>query len=200
MMEERSPGEPVDMDALARESRALREAADRLLRELGIVEQWQQYGEVELAGSYRWDLMLGSDIDLYVVNPAADLDLALEIFTRFVRQGNFLAFAFIDSVRGKPVWADPASYPEGYYVGMARNFHGREWKIETWLLRSRLPHPDWLEKALTEDQRRAILRLKHLRNTGHFQAGSYDIYKAVLLGDAASPAEVRQWLLKQKDQ
>ena len=105
-MDTHSPVDVPDTDALLRESRALREDAGRLLRELRLVEQWREYGEVELTGSYRWDLMLGSDVDLYVVDPAVDLDLALGAFNRFVRRGEFLRFGFIDSVRGRPGWAD----------------------------------------------------------------------------------------------
>jgi hypothetical protein len=115
----------LETDALLRESREVHDSAERLLREFRVLEQWQRYGGVELAGGYRWDLMLKSDVDLYVVNPAAELDLALEIFTHFVRRGDFLAFGFIDSVRRKPTWADPESYPAGFYLGMARHFEGR---------------------------------------------------------------------------
>ena len=184
----------ADTDGLLHDSRAVRQSAERLLRDFRLVEQWQQYGDVELAGGYRWDLMLNSDVDLYVVNPAADLDLALEVFTRFVRRGDFLAFGFIDSIRGKPAWADPASYPEGYYLGMARHFEGRERKVETWLLRSPPPRSDWIEREMTDELRRAILHLKHLRSGGELRACSFDIYRAVLLGGARNAAEVSEWL------
>ena len=188
-----------DVGDLQRDARARRESAKRLLVELRLVEQWQRYGEVELTGSYRWDLMLGSDIDLNVVNPAVDLDLALSIFSQFVRDGDFLAFAFIDSVRGKPAWADPASYPDGYYFGMARHFEGQEWKVETWLRRSPAPREDWLEGGITDKQRLSILQLKQLRNSGHLQASSYDIYRAVILGGARDAAAARQWLRKEQE-
>ena len=92
----------VDMEALLRESRAIQEEATRLMREFRLVEQFQQYGKVEPAGSYRWDLMMRRDLDFYVINPAIDLDLALEALNGFVRRGDFLRFGFIESVRGKP--------------------------------------------------------------------------------------------------
>jgi hypothetical protein len=196
MTERNSAG---DAGVLQHEAQALRKSAERLLVELRLVEQWQRYGEVELAGSYRWDLMLGSDIDLNVVNPAADLDLALSIFNGFVRGGDFLAFAFIDSVRGKPAWADPVSYPEGYYIGMARHFEGREWKVETWLRRSPAPREDWLEAGITDEQRVTILELKQMRNSGHLKASSYDICRAVILGGARDAAAAREWLRKEQE-
>ena len=41
-----------------------------------------------------------------------------------------------------PGFADPESFPQGYMLGMAREFHGREWKVETWLLTVPTPRPD----------------------------------------------------------
>lgn len=114
----------MNVEALLRESQDVRESAERLLHDLRIIEQWQPYGEVELAGAYRWDLMLAPDVDLYVVNPNADLDLALDAFSHFARLGEFLALGFIDSVRGKPAWAHPATYPVGHYIGWRATSRG----------------------------------------------------------------------------
>jgi hypothetical protein len=184
----------VDMEALLRESRVIREEATRLMREFRLVEQFQQYGEVELAGSYRWDLMMQKDLDFYVINPAVDLERALEALNGFVRRGDFRRFGFIESVRGKPWQTTPESYPAGYYLGMAREFGERSWKVETWFLRSPYPHPDWLLKPMTEEARRTILRLKHLRNSGHLNSDSFHLYQAVLFGGAKELEEVRAWL------
>jgi len=77
---------PIDTEALLLASQTHRKAAERILHTLQLVEQWQEYGTVEITGSYRWNLMLGSDIDFNVVNPAYDLELALQILNRFIRQ------------------------------------------------------------------------------------------------------------------
>ena len=69
-MDTKSPKEPIDTDALLRSAQAQRTSAERLVVDLRLVDQWQEYGEVELTGSYRWNLMLGSDIDITVVNPS----------------------------------------------------------------------------------------------------------------------------------
>ena len=39
-----------------------------------------------------------------------------------------------------------------------------------------------------------ILRLKHLRNSGHLHSDTFHLYEAVLVGGAREPAEVRAWL------
>ena len=101
-----------------------------------MAEPFKQYGKVEPAGSYRWDLMMRRDLDFYAINPAVDLDLALEALDGFVRRGDFLRFGFIESVRGKPWQTTPESYPTGYYLGMVWEFGEGEWKVETWFLRS----------------------------------------------------------------
>ena len=97
----------VDTDALVRESQALREQAARLLNEARVVQRLGQYGEVEVGGSYRGGLMIGGDIDCYVINPACDLELALGALTRFIREGDFSGFAYIDSVRHTLSWEVP---------------------------------------------------------------------------------------------
>lgn len=183
-----------EIDALVRESRTLRDDAERLLQESRAIELWQQYGDVEVAGSYRWQLMLDGDVDLYVINPRLTLDLALAALTEMVHRGDFLCFGFIDSVRGTPGWADPRSYPQGYYVGMSKEFHGRQWKVEAWLLPAPPPRPEWIGERLTAASQRTILSLKHLRNTRAFAVSSYDIYRAVLLGGAQTVADVQAWL------
>jgi hypothetical protein len=47
---------------------------------------------------------------------------------------------------------------------------------------------------MTEEARRTILKLKHLKRTRHFSALSYEIYRAMLLGGAKEPEEVAAWL------
>jgi hypothetical protein len=180
----------VDVDALVHQSLAIRAEAARLLRDLGLVEQLRPYGEVVEAGSYRWDLMTRGDLDFYVINPRADLELALDAFTHLVRRGDFLRFGFIDSARAMPPW----HVPEGYYLGMEREFGERTWRVQVWLLRAALPRPDWIVERMTPEKRRRILHLKHLRESGHLAVASYDIYRAVLLGDVEDPAGVRAWL------
>lgn len=133
-----------------------------------------------------------------MVNPAVDVELALKVFNEFVHKGDFLRFGFIDSVRGMPGWADHESFPQGYMLGMAREFHGREWKVETWLLPAPALRPDWIDERMSEEGRRTILQLKHQRNSREFYASSHDICRAVLLGSATTAAESQEWLRLQK--
>jgi hypothetical protein len=193
-MESLSPTNAEQGTALLEAATANRETARLLLEELQLVEAWEMFGAVELAGSFRWNLMLGSDIDLNVINPACDIHLALSAMNRFVTEGRFLRFGFIDSVRGKPGWADPTSYPTGYFIGMAGDFHGREWKVEAWLLRAAPEPSNWIETQMTAECRLAILNLKQDRNAGLWKASSFDIYRAVLLGRARTISQANDWL------
>src|SRR5438874_1904168 len=83
---------------------------------------------------------------------------------------------------------------KGMANGMARHFEEREWKVETWLLRAAPARPDWIEREMTDERRRTILSLKHLRSRGQLRASSYDIYRAVVLGGARDAAETSAWL------
>lgn len=170
--------EAADTDALIRSSHAIREDASALLRDYLVLEDFGQYGEVRIAGGYRWDLMLAPDVDLYVINPDLTLELALGAFLHFVRRGDFLWFGFGDSVRAKPAW----EVPEGYFLGMSREFRGRHWKVETWFLRTPLPSFDWLEKPITDQSRQVILELKREKLLGRLSVSSYHIYEAVIWG------------------
>ncbi len=68
---------------------------------------------------------------------------------------------------------------------MERLCHDRKWKMEIMFARSAQPSPDWIEERLTEERRRTILLLKHLRNTRNLDIPSHQIYKAVLLDGVA---------------
>jgi hypothetical protein len=182
----------ADTEALIRWSAAVREDASALLRAYHVVEDFGRYGEVRMTGAYRWDLMLAPDVDLYVINPDLTLDLAMEAFLHFVRRGDFLWFGFGDSVRARPAW----KVPEGYFLGMSREFRGRHWKVETWFLPDPLPPCDWLEKPMTDRIRRVILQLKREKILGRLSVSSYHIYEAVICGGAREPNDVLAWIEK----
>ncbi len=166
----------VDMDALSRESRAIREDAGAPLGELGVLDQLARYGEVELTGSYRWDTMLDPDIDLYVVNPEADLELALEAHVALIRRGDFYAHYFGDWVN-----FGHDALPTGHYIGLKRVFNGRKWKVDIWFLRASNTGSDWIAETMTEEGRPAILAFKHLKRMMRLDVSSYCIYRMVLL-------------------
>ncbi len=172
----------MDMDALSRESRAIREDAGELLREFGVLDQLARYGEVEMTGSYRWDTMLAPDIDVYVVNPQADLELALEAHVGLIRRGDFYAHHFGDWVNFRR-----DGLPTGHYIGLKRVFNDRKWKVDIWFLRAANTSSDWIAEKMTEEGRRAILAFKHLKSTRSLDVSSYDIYKLVLLEGVADP-------------
>jgi hypothetical protein len=180
----------ADTEALIQRSKAVREDGTALLRDYRLLEHSGQYGEVRIGGAYRWDVMLAPDIDLYVINPDLSLDLALDAFLHFVRRGDFLWFAFADSVREKPGWP----VPEGYYLGMSRDFRGRRWRVETWFLPAPLPSEDWLEEPMTDGTRGSILQLKRDKLVGKLSVSSYTIYDAVIRGGARQPDEVLAWV------
>ena len=45
--------DPTDTEALLHASKTHQKAAERILHTLRLVEQWQEYGTVEITGSYQ---------------------------------------------------------------------------------------------------------------------------------------------------
>jgi hypothetical protein len=164
----------------------MREDGRALLRAYHVLEHFGQYGEVQIGGAYRWDVMLAPDVDLYVINPNLTLDLALDALLQFVRRGDFLWFGFGDTVRAKPAWEVPA----GYFVGMSREFRATHWKVETWFLPVAVPPPTWLERPIPDQAKEVILQLKRNKLLGKLPVASYHIYEAVICGGAQEPEDV----------
>jgi hypothetical protein len=51
-----------------RRSKEIREKAEKILRDSGLIEELAKYGEVHPIGSYRMDIMAWNDIDMDVRN------------------------------------------------------------------------------------------------------------------------------------
>ena len=179
------PDASVDVEALVEEAARFRGDADRLLRDFGVLDQLARYGEVVFVGSYRWDLMLRRDIDVNVINPDLDPELALDALTAFIRRGDFYNYTYRDSVRHALPWNPPS----GYFLGFEGMFEGQQWSVEVWLKRAQEPDAYWIGERLTEESRRTILLFKRLRDTLNLPIYSYAIYEAVLLKGIADPEE-----------
>jgi hypothetical protein len=179
------PDASDDMEALLEEEARFRGDADRLLRDFGVPDQLARYGEVVFVGSYRWNLMLRRDIDVNVINPDLNPELALDALTGFIRRGDFYNFTYRDSVRHSLPWNPPS----GYFLGLEGVFEGKQWSVEVWFKRAQEPDAYWIGERLTEERRRTILLFKRLRDTLNLPIYSYTVYEAVLLRGVTDPEE-----------
>ena len=64
-------------------SEEIREKADRILQDTGLLGELSKYGDVHPIGSYRMDIMAWNDIDIDVKNDGMSLE-KLYALTRYV--------------------------------------------------------------------------------------------------------------------
>jgi hypothetical protein len=179
------PDASVDVAAVLEDAARFRRGADELLQALGVRDQLARYGEVVFVGSYRWNLMQCRDIDVNVINPDLNPELALDALTGFIRRGDFYNYTYRDSVRHALPWNPPS----GYFLGLEGLFEGQQWSVEVWFKRAQEPDAYWIGERLTEESRRTILLFKRLRDTLNLPIYSYAVYEAVLLKGITDPEE-----------
>jgi hypothetical protein len=170
----------MDSELLFATSRQVKQHADALLLESGLVARLQNYGEVLFTGSYAIDLMLNRDIDLYVVHPELTEERVLDALRNLILQSFFHGYTYYDFLKHPS-----AGFPGGYYIGLKLPFRNEEWKLDIWFLSAdregRLQQIQEIN-ALDKGKRLAILRFKQLVIERHMKVSGMVIYDAVQRG------------------
>ncbi|MBN2047505.1 MAG: hypothetical protein JW750_06670 [Anaerolineaceae bacterium] len=95
--------------------------AHQLLHEFGLKQQLSEYGKTFLTGSYRMDLMVWNDLDLYVDRASISLNTIYEI-TQWILP------VF------RPVWfegrQDPVEEGNCYFIGFETRITGDLWNVD----------------------------------------------------------------------
>lgn len=163
-------------------SKKTKQEADELLLVGKVKDVLSKYGEVEINGSYKYDLMYGPDIDVVVLtdNPGEAAEKAL---FEFVKERNFQKYQFGDFNK-----FPRENRPRSYIVVLIHEYKGRRWEIEIWFA-SQKPRGDVDEELdrllmnVTPEQKETILRLKHEReihNKTKHDIDSPTVYRGVL--------------------
>jgi hypothetical protein len=179
------------MDTLVAEATEWQENADQLLEQSELLPLLRRYGEVYVTGSYRYGLMMGADVDLYLLHPDASKERAASLLLELIHQGVWNAFLFGDWVQ-----FHRSGFPTGYYLGLKRDFAGARWKVDIWHMptvpNDLLDYNQWLEHSLTPESRALILEIKRVARQEGWKVPGTTIYDAVLQGNVASLAEFRE--------
>lgn len=175
--------------SLVVQSKIFKKEADLLLQKSQLLAFLKRYGQVKLTGAYRLNLMLNGDIDIHIINPKINKDLAIEILNELIGQGFFNGYLFYDWVKFRK-----AEFPKGYYLGLKKKFNRKKWKIDIWFLKND-DHKendlmDLVERNLNEKNKLTILEFKNLRNKRNLKIPSAKIYQAVIEKDVASFEEL----------
>lgn len=157
--------------------------ANRILYDLGLLNELNKYGEPHIIGSYRMDLMAWNDLDIDIENDAMTLDKLYQL-TRFILD-NF-----------NPTWYEAKE--EINEQGNKVWFHGFEfyldnelWNVDIWFLNKKMikkteTYCDYIsEKVKNNEQlRTAIVEIKQeliKRNLYSFDKyTSMNVYDAVI--------------------
>lgn len=125
--------------------------------------------------------MYGPDIDLLVLTDRPE-ETSLNVLNDFIRERNFRKYELGDFVKF-PL----EGRPKGFIVVLINEYKSRRWEIEIWFKKSLSDDDVYYSKilsAFSEEQRLAILALKHQRELRHIsknKLNSTTIYKGVIL-------------------
>jgi hypothetical protein len=163
-------------------SQKTKQEAEALLKHGNVLKILSKYGKVVLAGSYRYDLMWGPDVDLVVLSDNPE-EASRNTLKDFIEQKNFQKYQLGDFIR-----FPRKDRPQGMIVVLIHEFKGRKWEIEIWFRKSLSEEDEDLNKLLSNtsaEQRKTILELKYQREMAGLskhQLDSATIYKGVLTG------------------
>jgi hypothetical protein len=182
------------MSDILKQSCDWKKEADVVLKQSGIVNILKKFGEIKFTGSYAADLMMGGDIDIYVINKNFSKKKVLEIFHEVAIHCSFQGLLFFDWKKNKH-----PDFPSAYYIGLkTRNKNDVKWKIDVWFLKNtdlkKIKYTDLNNLKLTNDQRTAILRFKEYRNNFFQNLSSAIIYDAVLKDNIFSLNDFKKYI------
>jgi len=138
------------------------------------------YPEWFIGGSYSYDLMCRRDLDVYVLDPAADLKRCFELGYELTRRLAAKKSFFTNNVGGEP---------NGLYWGIRLgDVRQGAWKLDVWCLdregyRQHAAYSADMRDKLTADFRAAILTIKehYWRQPSYRDQVTSDmIYRAVI--------------------
>ena len=177
-------------------ARRLREEADIVMREVGVLEILRPFGRVVPTGSYFLDVMAFPDIDLYM--PKVGINQLFAIGGRIARSP--LVFQVVMEKDFEQTMAG------GLYLKPRIRFGdwGRPWKIDIWsmeeaAIEERMAPMHRFQEKLTPALREAILRYKNAILTPELRTPAYSgyfIYRAFLDEGLRQPEDVTRYLVE----
>ena len=186
-------------DAL-KQSKKIREEATKFLNKIKITDKLSEYGQVNLIGSYTYDVMWARDIDFHVVIKKFDQKIVKSFFNYLVDKSLFEEIIFHDKHKfNKEAAQRYASKKalDSYYFGLRSNYNSNLWQIGVNFITQRQEASveiDKLFEKATEKQRRIIVKYKILlREMGYGISSAY-IYRAVLEKNIKSKEDLLAYL------
>lgn len=167
----------------------LKQEAEKIVKNLCLLEILSELGEAKVVGSIALDLMVKPDIDIHVLLKE---NLTLEDATRIACE----ELADFNKVR-----CIPQKYDNSIKIGI-EDYRGENftWSIDLWLTKNPsttgFKLTNYLNKNLTDEQRQIIIELKtHFYKQGRLRDGlSAKIYQAVIEQAIKTPTDFEIFL------
>ncbi len=105
----------------------LKQEADHVIKEAGIVKTFSRLGKIDFVGSYALNLLYRHDIDLFVTTDNCSRDSAVAITKELLDNRLFQTVGFADWTKEKA----PNSLP-GFYWELAVYKNDKRWKFDIW--------------------------------------------------------------------
>ena len=173
---------------------SIKEEANKLLNDYGLLNMLEAYGEVHMIGSYRMDAMAWNDLDIYVENDRVQLKdiyvLMQKIFSKLQPKW----------FEGKEVIKDGYNH---YFIGFETDIIGELWNFDIWffnksLIKNTEDYCDNIAKKLHDNPilYDADINIKQaLIKAGCYgtQFTSVDVYKAVIEDNVINVDDFYNW-------
>lgn len=186
----------------------IKENADKILYDFGLIDELKKYGTPHIIGSYVMDAMAWNDLDIDVTDENMSLEKLYQLTSAVLSKYS-------------PTWyeAKREITPEGktvYFHGFETMILGELWNVDIWFFDDETIRNavEFCEKIKTEferdsAQRNAAIQIKKdLKKQGLYgQYSSVDVYSAVLENHVTTAEEFlrlnsweEDWLLAKKVQ
>jgi hypothetical protein len=164
-------------------SKVIKKEANRLLTEIELFKLLRQFGDVDLGGSYSYDLMVDRDLDFGLAVGEVSPELREGLAKKFTGKPWVYKFSLVDRVNFKP-HTNPGA-PRGLFLGLIIFFEGEYWNIDIWIMVAKHVGKDALAKRMervTKKQKEIMLQIKYelLISDKKQKGSSAEIYKAVM--------------------
>ena len=163
------------------ENNKIKENADRILYEFGLLSKIEQIGKAHIVGSYQMDMMAWNDLDIDIENDTMSLEKLYELSVFTMNTFHPLWYEAKEEIndKGKKVW----------FHGFETMITGELWNIDLWFFDKKTIEKaeiycDSVKRNTSQAQKETIVSIKReLIKRGLYsfeQYKSIDVYKAVL--------------------
>lgn len=180
----------------------LHREGEKVLSECSLLDLLGEYGEVNIHGGFRYNLLLKPDIDIHLIMGAYKPEIAEELAARLTHENKFVQVTFTDHNRhNESIKKDTGrDYPDGHYIGLKYFYINRMWNIDIFMLNEEQPEvfalTDFFDNKCTSAQRREILLSKNVlveENQSSYPAKAmYDLFITGKVNTAEEFKEYRE--------